>query len=237
MQKSTWRHVRLPPAKIATPKFGSDVATRPRRATLRAAVLQAPDVTLKMSTAVEPLVPSAAQGMRLAHAISKPTSAHSSIPFPNPHNTTRKDTKINMATRTVATSEDRDSDIRQRCGCKFPSSYAESCSAPSSRRHVEDVHSVGGAAAVPCARHETCTRNQQKQPPPAQASHSPTRTTQHAKMQKSTWQHVRLPPAKIATPTFGSDVAARPVRATLRAAVLQAPDVTLKMSTTLSTTL
>ena len=56
-------------------------------------MLQAPDVTLKMSTALEYVLPTAAQGMRLAHAISKPTSAHSSIRFPNPHNTTHKDTK------------------------------------------------------------------------------------------------------------------------------------------------
>jgi hypothetical protein len=90
-----------------------------------------PDAQLKMSTALETTLP-AAQGMRLAHAITKPTSAHSSIRFPNPHNTTRKDIKINMATRTTATSEDRDSKIRQRCGCKIVSSFAESCSAPSS---------------------------------------------------------------------------------------------------------
>ena len=86
-----------------------------------------------------------------------------------------------MATRTIATSEDRDSMIRQRCGYKIPSSYAESCSAPSSRRHVEDVHSVGVAEAR-CTRHETCTCNQQKQPPPTQTSYSPTRATQHAKI-------------------------------------------------------
>jgi hypothetical protein len=82
-----------------------------------------------------------------------------------------------MATRTTATSEDRDSEIRQRCGCKICSSYAESCSAPSSRRHVEDVHSIG-VAAYRCARHETCTRNQQtnlrplKHPIPQHAQHS-----------------------------------------------------------------
>jgi hypothetical protein len=99
--------------------------------------------------------------MRLAHAISKPTSAHSTIPFPNQNNSTCKDAKINMTTRTVATSEDRDSEIRQRCGCKRTSSYAESCSAPSSRRRVEDVHSVRDVAAASCARHETCTRKQQ----------------------------------------------------------------------------
>ncbi len=137
-----------------------------------------------------------------------------------------------MATRTVATSEDRDSEIRQRCGCKISSSYAESCSAPSSRRHVEDVHSVGVAAAR-CAKHETCTRNQQsnlrplKHPIPQPAQ----RNTQ--RYEKSRWQRVLPPPAKIATPRFGSDVAARFCRPTLRAAVLQAPDVTLKMSTAL----
>jgi hypothetical protein len=184
IRKQTWQHALEPPAKIATPRFGSDVAARYNRATLRAAVLQASDVTLKMSTAFKTLLPPAVQGMRLARAISKPNLRplnHPISPF-NPHNTTRKDTKTNMATRTRATSEDRDSEIRQRCNCKPCSSYAESCSAPSSRRHVEDVHSVGVAEAVRCARHETCTRNQQTQPPPTQPSHSPTRTTQHAKI-------------------------------------------------------
>jgi hypothetical protein len=122
-------------------------------------VLQAPDVALKMSTTLE-VVPTA-QGMRLARAISKPTSAHSTIRYLNPHNTTRKDTEINMATRTNATSEDRDPEIRQRCGCKNCSSCAENCSAPVSRRHVEDVHNVGPDIVAHCARHETCTRNQQ----------------------------------------------------------------------------
>jgi hypothetical protein len=56
--------------------------------------------------------------------------------------------KIVNATRTAATSEDRDSDIRQRRGCKITSSYAKSCSAPSSRRHVEDVHTVGKFTAA-----------------------------------------------------------------------------------------
>jgi hypothetical protein len=105
-------------------------------------VLQVPDVALKMSTALEK-IPPPAQGMRLAHAISKPTSAHSSIPFPNQNNTTREE------------------------------------------------------------------------------------------YERSTWQQV---PAKIATPIFGSDVAARYARATLRNAVLQDPDVALKMSTELERT-
>ncbi len=121
-------------------------------------------------------MPSTAQNMGLARAIRRinlcpnqhpiPQPAQQKtqryeICFPNQHNTTRKGTKTNTATRTSATSEDRDSDIRQRCGCKPHSSNAESCSAPSSRRHVEDVYSVGGAAAVCSARHKNCTHNQQ----------------------------------------------------------------------------
>jgi hypothetical protein len=123
--------------------------------------------------------------MRLAHANSKATSARSSIPFPNPHNTTRKDAKINMATRTKATSEDRDSVIRQRCGYKTISSYAESCSAPSSRRHVEDVNSVRAGSASHCTRHETCSRYQQtnlrplKHPIPQPAQHNTQRCKNH----------------------------------------------------------
>jgi hypothetical protein len=131
--------------------------------------------TVKMSTALDKLL--AAQGMRLAHAISKPTSAHSTIPLPNPHNKTRNDTEIHMATRTSATSEDRDSVIRQRCRCKNCSTYAESCCAPGSRCHVEDVNSVG-VATERCARHETCTRNQQTNPRPL--NHHITQPAQHA---------------------------------------------------------
>ncbi len=44
--------VRLPPANMAIPRFGSDVAVRYHLATLRAAVVQRPLVALKMSTAL-----------------------------------------------------------------------------------------------------------------------------------------------------------------------------------------
>ena len=158
MRKSTWNNVPSPPAKIA--RFGSDVAARYARASLRATVLQAPDVTLKMSTALERLLPPAAQGMRLAHAISKPTSAYSTIPFPNPHNTTREDTKINMETRTIATSEDRDSEIRQRCGCKICSSCTESCSAQGSQRvGCCDVLSRVCCGHTAGEQHGSCSRS------------------------------------------------------------------------------
>ena len=127
--------VHWPPAKIATPASGSDVAARLPRAWLRAALLQVPALTSKMSTTLK-----AAQGMRHAHVTTTSTSPH--------HN-----------------------------------------------------------SRIPLAP-----------------------ILQHLK-QKS--QDVLLPPAKIATPASGSDVAARLYRNWLRAAVLQAPDVTLKMSTAL----
>ena len=116
---------------------------------------------------------------RRKHNHNPPTHASPSHPYPS-RNTPYKD----ITRRTLATSEDRDSGIRQRRGCKISSSYAEICSAPSSRRHVEDVHNVGVATAVRCARHETCTRNQQNKPPPTQPSHPPTKTEQHAKIRK-----------------------------------------------------
>jgi hypothetical protein len=50
--------VRLyPPAKIANPAFGRDVAAIRLRASLRAAVVQVPAIELKMSTALESTVP------------------------------------------------------------------------------------------------------------------------------------------------------------------------------------
>jgi hypothetical protein len=142
LHKSTQYHAHCPPAKIATPKFGSDVAAMDPRATLRAAVLQAPEVALNMSTALEKLLPLTAQGMRTANAICKATRAHS-----------RSESKMT--------------------------------------------------------------------------------TTQHTKIVENNIAstHVLQPPAKIASPIFGSSVAAILYRATLRAAVLQAPEVTLKMST------
>jgi hypothetical protein len=149
-----------------------------------------------MSTALkEKLMLLAAQGVRFAHAINKPKSAHSSIRLRSQNNTTREGTEINTAKRTGATSEDRDSMVRQRCGCKICSTYAESCSAPSSRRRVEDVHGVGGAAAR-YARHETCTRNQQTSFRPL--NHPIPQPKQHNKQRyenkhgNTYWSHQRI---------------------------------------------
>ncbi len=53
-------NVQKPPAKIAIPKIGNDVAATPSPGELREAVLHTPVVTLKISTALDGLVPSTA---------------------------------------------------------------------------------------------------------------------------------------------------------------------------------
>jgi hypothetical protein len=172
----TSQDVHVPPAKIATPAFGSDVAARFDRATLRAAVLQAPDVTSKMSTTLEK-VP-AAHGIRQAHAIDTITAPpHSRIPLTLIPILLH--TKQNNTRRTPATSEDRDSRIRQRRGCKQTPSLAESCGAPSSRRNVEDVNNTG-EAIFRCTRHQTSTRHRyDNNPPLAHPPHTHTHTATH----------------------------------------------------------
>ena len=67
----------MPPANIASPSFGSDVAARHCRATLRAAVLQVPFVALKMSTVLKEsaLLPSK-QRMSNQRQYHKQTSSH-----------------------------------------------------------------------------------------------------------------------------------------------------------------
>ncbi len=131
-----------PPANIASPSFGSDVAARYTRATLRAAVVHIPLLELKMSTVLTtPIAP--AHGISNQRRQLKQTSQLASI-FPPPQN--KPPPEIN---------------------------HFNTCYAP--------------------------------------------------------W-----PPANIASPSFGSDVAARLHRATLRAAVVHIPLLALKMSTELT---
>jgi hypothetical protein len=99
-----------------------------------------------------------------------------------PHKATHAaTTTISSTTRTPPPSEDRDSKIRQRCGCKRISSYAESCSAPNPRGRVEDVHSVGDHLKGRCARHETRTSDPHntlllRRQAPHKATHAATTT-------------------------------------------------------------
>jgi hypothetical protein len=107
-----------------------------------------PAVALKMSTTLDaPPAP--------AHIMSDesvPDTSHSSnvcIPpalHPLHTTTTLAVTAVSITRRTLATSEDGESLIRQRCGCKLISSLAENCSAPVSRRRIEDVHNFGISA-------------------------------------------------------------------------------------------
>ena len=62
-----------------------------------------------------------------------------------------------VARRTLATSEDRQSLIRQRCGGQAKSSLAENCSAPVSSDRIEDVHSFGSNITVTCTQQSVIT--------------------------------------------------------------------------------
>jgi hypothetical protein len=55
----------------------------------------------------------------------------------------------------IAASKHRDTHIRQRCGGKIHSSLAEVCSAPSSRRRIEDVNYFREMETSGCAKHES----------------------------------------------------------------------------------
>jgi hypothetical protein len=101
--------------------------------------------SVSKSTAFEKtLLPSgflpAAQGMRHARKIS--TDHCTRISILNTNQNKRKASKITITQRTPTASEYRESVIRQRCGCRISSSYAENCGAPISRSRVEDVHNV-----------------------------------------------------------------------------------------------
>jgi len=131
---------------------------------------------------------------------------------------------------TYAAGEYCESIVRQRCGCKINSSDAESSSGPYPTPRVEDVHSIGKTCT--CARHQQSAAEAQahfkarKHPCP-----TPTSAFNDCNTCYAPW-----PPANIASPSFGSDVAARQHRATLRAAVVHIPLVALKMSTLLPPT-
>jgi hypothetical protein len=157
-----------------------------------------------------------------------PPPTHAS-PLTN-HRTPHQLKQIQQTRTTVtkATSEDRESSARKGCGRKIKSSLAESCSAPSPRRRVEDVNNI--RLMIRCARRESWTHHQRSSLLQLTHPHSQTIAPRISSNKQN--KHVQPPPAKIASPALGSDVAARPLRALLRAAVLQVPAVASKMSTT-----
>jgi hypothetical protein len=118
----------------------------------------------------------------------------------------------------IAASKHRDTHIRQRCGRKIHSSLAEVCSAPSSRRRIEDVNYFREMETSGCTKHGSIM-NTAHSPlackpaiPTPSYPHPPTNATLRA-IEKATncqsSQNIHMPPEKIAIPTFGSDVAAR----------------------------
>ncbi len=76
----------LPPANIASPSFGSDVAARYARATLRAAVVHIPLFALKMSTVLAGLL-APAQGISIQRRQQMRTTKLASMISPPPHTT------------------------------------------------------------------------------------------------------------------------------------------------------
>ncbi len=140
--------------------------------------------------------------------------------------------------RTYAASEYRESLIWQRCGCKKCSSDAEGSSGPCTARRIEDVHSIDNTVIMQrlyipiCATHQqsaaaaAATPRHSRSPPPPQI--------QPPAINDINIYYVLSPPANIASPPFGSEVAARYCRTTLRAAVVHAPLFTLNMSTILT---
>ncbi len=110
-------------------------------------MLQFPVIALKISTTaldVPPKSPASAMSNQTAlkthltpptHAFTHPlltSQLHDNLPAIIALTETR---------RTLTTSEDSESLIRQRCSGQPTSSFAENCSAPVSRDRIEDVHS------------------------------------------------------------------------------------------------
>jgi hypothetical protein len=98
--------------------------------------------------------------------------------------------------------------------------------------HTVNVSTVFEAAPFEtekCIRNQTSsTRNQYQFQKSISFPHTPTPAINNFNT-----CYAPTPPANIASPSFGSDAAARYARATLRAAVVHIPLVALKMSTVL----
>jgi len=128
-----------------------------------------------MSTTLERPVLLTTQGIRHAHVIDTITTPpHSRIPLTLIPILLH--TKQTITRRTCATSEDRDSGIRQRRGCKTISSLAESCGAPSSL-------GAGHCNLLSKARRNTARENHSR--------HSSRSVAQQPTSAASAWPHMR----------------------------------------------
>ena len=102
---------------------------------------------------------------------------------------------------------------------------------------VENVHSIADNNSS-CATHQRSSSAPQSAPPSAQHTPPDSQITQSPSINNSKQNHTPLsPPANMANPCSGSDVAANSNLATLSAAVVQRPLLASKMSTSLPATL
>ena len=224
------RYALEPPANIASPSFGSDVAARLYRATLRAAVVHIPLLALKMSTVLtSPLA--SAQGISNQQRQLKQTSQIASILPPLPH--TPKPT------------------IKGFNACYAPIKPPANIASPSFRSDVAArydrltlrtavVHipllalKMSTVLKLSVASAQGISNQQRQQKQTLSLATMPLTHEPPPAINDFNTSYALEPPANIASPSFGSDVAARYARATLRAAVVHIPLVALKMSTVLT---
>jgi hypothetical protein len=211
----TW-YTLWPPANIASPSFGSDVATTLYRPTLRAALVHIPLVALKMSTVLTvPLPP--AQGINNQRRQHKQTLSLATMP------PTHKPTPaINDFNKCYAPKPPANI-----ASPSFGSDVAARYHRATLRAAVVHIPllalkmSTVLTAAYGPARGISNQRRQQKQTA-SLASMTPTHKLPPA-INDFNKCYALDPPANIASPSFGSDVAARLSRATLSDAVAHVP--------------
>jgi hypothetical protein len=102
---------------------------------------------------------------------------------------------------------------------------------------IENVYSIASNISS-CATHQRSSSAPQSAPPSAQNTPPDSHITKSPSINNSKQNHTPLsPPANMANPCSGSDVAANSNLATLSAAVVQRPLLASKMSTALHATL
>jgi len=211
-------YARMPPANIASPSFGSDVAARYDRATLRAAVVHIPLLALKMSTA-------SAQGISNQQRQQKQT--------------------LSLATMPPTHAPPPAMDDCNTCYAPWPPANIASPSFGSDAAARPDRATLRAAVVhipllalkmstvlkTPVAPAQGISNQQRQQKQTLSLATMPPTHAPPPAINDFNTCYAPAPPANIASPSFGSDVAARWNRATLRAAVVHIPLVALKMST------
>jgi hypothetical protein len=228
-------HAPLPPANMANPWFGSDVAANLDLDMLREAVVQSPVIALKMSTAfvLKPPVHAQRISTRLQHLKARLLPRNTCPPTPTSHHLaiSKNQNRISHAPLPPA----------NMANPWFGSDVAARSPLATLREAVVQSPVIALKMSttllellVPAQRISTRLQHLKARLLPRNTC-PPTPTSHHLAMSKTQniISHIPRPPANMANPWFGSDVAARAPLATLREAVVQSPVIALKMSTTL----